>query len=103
MNFNLLHYLKRLKPSPFMVFIFRRLVVTAFILVVISLISFGTTYLLPGDPVTSRYPDLSDEAITKMRVQMGLDQPLLIQYKNYLQSVFRGEFGYSLTTRATCD
>ena len=98
-NSPVLALVKQLEPSPFMVFIFRRLVVTAFILVVISLISFSTTYILPGDPVTSRYPDLSDEGIARMRVQMGLDQPLLIQYKNYLQSVFRGEFGYSLNTR----
>ena len=56
------------------------------------------SYLLPSDPVTSRYPDITAEQREEIRRQMGLDQPLPVQYARYMQSVFRGDFGTSYNT-----
>lgn len=79
----------------------RRLAISLLVLVGVSAIAFAMAYLLPSDPVTSKYPDITDEQRAEMRSQMGLDQPLVVQYARYLGSVFRGDFGVSFGTGNT--
>lgn len=79
-------------------YILRRLLISLVVLAGISVVAFWMSYQLPSDPVTSRYPDITPELRAEMRRQMGLDQPLPVQYMRYLQSVFRGEFGRSYNT-----
>jgi peptide/nickel transport system permease protein len=57
---------------------------------------FFIIHMAPGDP-TARYfnPNVSPEVIAQMRRNLGLDQPLHIQYFRWLSSFVRGEFGYS--------
>ena len=52
--------------------------------------------LAPGDP-TARYfnPNVAPEVIEQMRRNLGLDQPLHIQYFKWLTSFLQGNFGYS--------
>ena len=76
----------------------RRLAIGLVVLFGISAVAFSMAYLLPSDPVTSRYPDITNEQRAEMRRQMGLDQPLVVQYARYMESVFRGEFGRSFGT-----
>lgn len=83
---------------PLLNYALRRLSISLMVLVGVSAIAFSMAYLLPSDPVTSRYPDISDAQRIEMRRQMGLDQPLIVQYGRYLQSVFRGDFGKSFGT-----
>ncbi|QIB70654.1 ABC transporter permease [Aminipila butyrica] len=65
----------------------------------ISFISFGLTYLAPGDPVRSMFaatgsmPSL--EVLEKTREAMGLNQPFLVQYWNWLRGCLSGDFGTS--------
>lgn len=88
----------RIFALPFAAYVVRRLVITIFVLAAVSIIAFGATYILPGDPVTTRYPDLTREQAAEMRVEMGLDRPFFVQYVSYIKSVFSGEFGYSFNT-----
>jgi len=92
----------RRKPSPWSSplarFVRRRLLIGIIVLMGISIISFSTVYLLPGDPVTSRFPELSAHERKAIRAAMGLDQPLPVQYWRYMGSVFKGEFGFSYNT-----
>lgn len=79
-------------------YILRRLgqaLVTAF---AISLISFATVYMLPGDPISSRYPQLTASEREAVRAQMGLDTPMPVRYIRYLQSLAQGDLGNSFQT-----
>jgi peptide/nickel transport system permease protein len=84
--------------SSLLIYILRRLAISFAVLLGISVVAFAMAYLLPSDPVTSRFPDVTPEQRAIMRHQMGLDQPLPVQYLRYMQSVFQGEFGKSLGT-----
>src|SRR3954471_930416 len=56
-------------------------------------------HLLPGDPaveIASRGPGMSPEAIQRIRVQLGLDQPLHVQYFRFLARIVRGDLGRSI-------
>ncbi|WEK50850.1 MAG: ABC transporter permease [Candidatus Kaistia colombiensis] len=83
---------------PLLRYVLRRLAISCLVLLGISLIAFSMAYLLPSDPVTSRYPDITNEQRAEIRRQMGLDQPLPVQYARYMASVFQGDFGKSLGT-----
>jgi peptide/nickel transport system permease protein len=87
-----------MRLPPLTRYVLRRILISAVVLVGISMIAFWMSYLLPSDPVTSRYPDITPEQRAEIRRQMGLDQPLIVQYWRYLQSVFHGEFGMSYNT-----
>jgi peptide/nickel transport system permease protein len=76
----------------------RRLALMAVTLVGISIVSFSSVYLLPGDPMTSRYPQASAEELATLRSEMGIDQPLHVQYGRYVASLARGDLGWSYNT-----
>ncbi len=51
----------------------------------------------PGDPVEKILgPEAKIEEIVKMRADLGLDQPLIIQFKSYLVGIVSGDIGSSL-------
>src|SRR5688500_17362067 len=53
-------------------------------------------YLIPGDPAIAILgPDVTQEQIARARVQMGLDQPLPVQYVLWLGRVVQGDLGVS--------
>jgi len=79
-------------------YLLRRVAVSVIVLFGVTVIAFSMAYLLPSDPVTSRYPDITAEQRAEMRRQMGLDQPLVVQYAHYIGSVVRGDFGRSFGT-----
>lgn len=66
---------------------------------VVTLVFF-VARIFGGDPV-ERFipPDASDETREAIRHNMGLDQPLLIQYFSYLGGVLRGDLGTTYTTQ----
>jgi peptide/nickel transport system permease protein len=74
----------------------RRLAATVLILVGVTLITFCLTFLIPADPVTM-IAGRSATAATKeaIRHELGLDQPLPVQYATYLGRVVQGDFGRS--------
>lgn len=78
------------------IYILRRLGQSFFILLGVSFITFLLLYILPADParqIAGR--SATPEAVANIRAQLGLDQPLLIQYWNYLINLFQGDFGRS--------
>lgn len=55
--------------------------------------------VLPGDPARMALgPRATDEAVAELRRQMGLDEPILTQYVNYMIGLFQGDMGIALTT-----
>lgn len=77
-------------------YLVRRLLGAIPLLLGILTIIFFVVHLAPGDP-TARFfnPNVSPEVIEQMRRNLGLDQPLHIQYWKWLTSFLSGDFGYS--------
>ncbi|WP_153795038.1 ABC transporter permease, partial [Paenibacillus polymyxa] len=69
---------------------------------ILSFVSFCLLKLVPGDPVRSilRVDDVavSNQQIADMRSQLGLDQPLPVQYGKWLVQLLQLDFGQSYLT-----
>jgi peptide/nickel transport system permease protein len=78
----------------------RRLMFLVFVLFGLSLVTFGLSHVIPGDPARLMAgPRASKSAVDKIREQYGLNDPLPQQYVNYVQNLARGDLGMSFTTR----
>ena len=80
-------------------YILRRLLYAIPTLLGISVIVFAVTHLSPGDPVrlyTFGALNITEQDIQDLRHHYGLDQPLPIQYVNWMSLAIRGDFGMSL-------
>jgi peptide/nickel transport system permease protein len=65
----------------------------------VSVVTFLFLRLIPGDAITARLGTstaLSPEQLERMRALFGLDQPIHLQYLNWLGSRARGDAGYSI-------
>lgn len=75
-----------------------RILQTIPVLVGISMVVFVIIHFAPGDPVVNRLGiQATEENIQELRQAYGLDQPLYIQYLEWLGGILRGDFGRSLT------
>ena len=65
----------------------------------VIIVTFLLTRALPGDPAAYfAGPAATAEAIEQIRVKLGLDQPLYIQFIRYVSDLAHGDLGNSLTT-----
>ncbi len=79
-----------------MVYFLRRLIQSALILLGVSFITFVLLYVLPADPVRQIAGRAATaETVENIRQQLGLDQPLLVQYGRYLAALAQGDLGRS--------
>ncbi len=79
-----------------LIYIARRIGQAALILLGVSFITFLLLYILPADPaVQIAGRSATPETVANIRAQLGLDQPLLIQYWNYITNLLQGDFGRS--------
>lgn len=79
----------------------RRLVTMVPVLFIISIISFSLLFLLPGDPaLTMLGEDVGDEeTYQNLRKELGLDEPIWVQYGYWLGRTLQGDLGTSIRTR----
>ncbi|CAN5201042.1 MAG: ABC transporter permease [Chloroflexia bacterium] len=78
-------------------YILRRLISMIPVLFIVSLIVFSLLHLTPGDPVQSMLgEEATPESIAALRQQLGLDQPLPVQYVKWASSVLQGDLGRSI-------
>jgi peptide/nickel transport system permease protein len=83
-----------------MAFITRRLIMAVPVLLLVTIIVFSLLHLLPGDPATVILgQEATPEAIEAMRLELGLNKPLIIQYFDWLGKIIQGDFGRSLIDR----
>ena len=82
-------------------FILKRSLITIPLLLGISLITFGMIHAIPGDPIDfiTLFAELDPETRAEIRAEYGLDQPVYIQYIDWVTSAATGDFGTSITTR----
>ena len=70
------------------------------VLLVISVFVFGFVHLLPGDPARLvAGPDATQRDVELVRQDLGLDQPLWVQYGRFLGNAVQGEFGRSMKSK----
>jgi dipeptide transport system permease protein len=61
-----------------------------------SIIAFVVLRALPTDPARLiAGPFATEDVLNNVRAQMGLNQPLVVQYVDYVTSFFRGDWGFS--------
>ncbi len=77
-------------------YILRRLIQAVVMLFVMTIVFFGMIHAIPGGPDRVLFnPKLPPLVRIQLRHQFGLDQPVHIQYINWLTQVLHGNFGYS--------
>ena len=61
-------------------------------------LTFLLLHLAPGDPTTAYFnPNVPPEVVEAMRRNLGLDEPLHVQYVKWLGAFLTGDFGYSFS------
>ena len=78
-------------------FIIRRLLASIPVLLLVSMITFGLLWLVPGDPA-SIFLDASAtaEALDRVRHELGLDRPFLVRMGEWYLRLLQGDLGTSL-------
>lgn len=70
------------------------------VLMVVSIVAFMVMHLTPGDPAAAMLGlSATPEEIQALRQQLGLDQPLLVQFFQWAGHALRGNFGNSIFFR----
>ena len=81
-------------------YILARLIWIPFLLISVAFITFILGRFGPGDPVEIMMGTKYDPVVAeRIRIEMGLDKPILNQFGAYLNDVIRGDFGESLRYR----
>lgn len=66
------------------------------VLLVVSVVIFLITYLIPGGPATALLGmDATKAELDALNAQLGLNRPFLVQYLDWLGNVLRGDWGTS--------
>ncbi|PDN43661.1 glutathione ABC transporter permease GsiC [Salmonella enterica] len=69
-------------------------------LLIVAVLVFLFVHLLPGDPARLiAGPEADAQVIALVRQQLGLDQPLHVQFGRYITHVLQGDFGTSMVSR----
>lgn len=64
-----------------------------------SIIIFGVIHLIPGDPVTTLAPPrATPEQLQQLRIKWGLNEPIYVQYWNWISNFVQGDWGRSVQT-----
>jgi peptide/nickel transport system permease protein len=78
-------------------YILRRLVMLVPVLIVVGVVVFGLVHLTPGDPAAVILGDrATPEDIARLRDQLGLNDPLPVQFVHWFGNVLRLDFGESI-------
>ena len=77
-------------------YILRRLVLTIPVLLGVATMVFALIHLVPGDPAEAMLGETAAASdLEELRQRLGLDQPLLTQYRHFLVGLVQGDLGTS--------
>ena len=83
-----------------LVTILRRLAVVPIMLIGVTLLTFVVTRIIPSDPArVAAGLNAPQEQVDRLRVEMGMDQPILTQYVSYVGGLLRGDWGRSAVSQ----
>ena len=79
----------------------KRLCYGVLALIGLSMLMFYLVRVMPGDPIGLVLgPMAKEDAVQKLRHEMGLDRPIHVQYYRYVEGIFhQGKLGMSLVER----
>lgn len=84
-------------PLTLRTYIVSRILLTIPMIFILLTTVFLIMRVLPGDPVLLHFEKMENPAlIAEMRIRLGLDKPLPVQYVDYLIGLFRGDLGKSM-------
>jgi len=78
-------------------YLIRRIITTIPTLFAVSILVFSMAHLVPGDPVKIMLgTHASAERVERVREQLGLNDPILVQYARFFTKAVKGDFGRSI-------
>ena len=78
----------------------KRLALVIPTLVGVTFLVFLTVHLIPGDPAVALLGTMATkERLAQLRAELGLDEPLLVQYMIWLENLLHGDMGKSVSMR----
>jgi peptide/nickel transport system permease protein len=79
-------------------YLVRRVLTSILVLFGVSILVFSVIHLVPGDVTMAILgrQKVSEEKVTKLREQLGLNDPLYVQYGRYLNRALHGDLGTSI-------
>jgi dipeptide transport system permease protein len=82
-------------------YLLKRLALTLPTFLALMFITFVMMRLVPGDPIEVRRGErgISPERLEQLRHEMGLDQPVIKQFADYVWSILHGDFGVSIVSK----
>jgi peptide/nickel transport system permease protein len=81
-------------------YVVRRLLAMALVLFGVTLVVFGLVHITPGDPARIMLgPAAREVEVQRLRQQLGLDQPVYVQYLRWLGNAAHGDLGESIVLR----
>lgn len=76
----------------------RRIAMALPTLMLVAIAVFTMIHLIPGDPAQLMLGDAADDgSVALLRRQLGLDQPLSLQFLHWIVRILHGDFGHSIT------
>ena len=88
----------RARTHPVVRFVVRRVVAAVITLILVSMLIFAGTEVLPGDAAQAILGrSATPDAVAQLRDQLGLDRPVPVRYVDLLGRVVRGDLGVSAT------
>lgn len=92
--------LGRILANPWLAFLGWRLLALGLVVVALVIASFLMVRLIPGDiAITVLGPDATESSRQALRQQLGVDQPILLQFRNYATNLLHGDLGTSFVTQ----
>jgi peptide/nickel transport system permease protein len=80
--------------------VLERLAASVGILIGVTFLTFVLAFVIPSDPARAvAGPKADAETLSSIRHELGLDQPLPVQYARYVGRLLQGDFGRSYQTR----
>lgn len=82
------------------VFLVRRVLIALPVLLGVTMLNFAIIQLAPGSPADLYLdPNSAPDYVERVEAALGLDQPIYVQYFNWLEQVLRGDLGRSYVSR----
>jgi peptide/nickel transport system permease protein len=87
-------------------YVIHRLIQSVFVFLLVTMALFFMIRLLPGDPILvlmspEQMGRITEDQITALRHEFGLDKPMVVQYVVWLSDVFHGNLGVSVLYRTS--
>src|SRR3954454_2308897 len=80
-------------------YILRRILATLPVMAIVALFVFSLLYIAPGDPAVIIAGDQASPAdVERIRANLGLDQPFLVQFGNWVWRLLHFDLGTSIFT-----